>query len=288
MVRTLVCLGLFAVCAALAGAWSAPPRSATKPANAPPAAKPLAKTLSLAEKLRKEVDFAGYEDPKMPLIEALDQLAKLYGVTFDVNEAAFKYEMLNDVLKTPIAETNPIPPMRKVRLGTVLKKILSRIGVPSGATYLIRRDQIEITTGTFAIAEVYTGGGELILQAAGAEDKDAIGGLTARPPLVTVDFRKTPLSEALEALAEDYDINIVLDSSLDENKASTPVVLKVRNLPADTAVLLLASTAGLEVVQLDNALVITTQAKAAALKKAHALRRAKKGVAGPLDEKPKN
>jgi hypothetical protein len=107
----------------------------------------------LRDKLNKTIDFAGYEDPKTTLIEALDQLAKVYDVAFDVNEKAFKYEMLNDVLKTPIAETNPIPPMRKTTLGTVLKKILSRIGVPSGATYMIRRDQIEITTGQFATAE---------------------------------------------------------------------------------------------------------------------------------------
>src|SRR5262249_51766019 len=50
------------------------------------------------------------------------------------------------------ADPNPIPPM-KTTLATVLKKILARVPVPSGATYLIRRDVIEITTGQFATAE---------------------------------------------------------------------------------------------------------------------------------------
>src|SRR5205814_7400795 len=35
----------------------------------------------------------------------------------------------------------------------VLRKVLARIPVPSGATYIIRRDIIEITTGAFARAE---------------------------------------------------------------------------------------------------------------------------------------
>ena len=73
--------------------------------------------------------------------DALDGLAKDHGLAFNVNERAFKYDNLSDVLRTAIAET-PIPPM-KATLGTVLKKILSRVGVPSGATYIIRRDQIE-------------------------------------------------------------------------------------------------------------------------------------------------
>ena len=102
--------------------------------------------------LNKTIDYGGLDDPKATLIDELDRLARVYRVTFDVNEKAFKYEMLNDVLKTEIANPNAIPPM-KTTLGTVLKKILARIGVPSGAMYLIRRDVIEITTGTFATAE---------------------------------------------------------------------------------------------------------------------------------------
>jgi hypothetical protein len=283
MIRALVCVGLLAACAALASAWSLPARHALRPGAAPPGAEAPAKPLSLAEKLQRTVDFNGFDDPKTTLTEALAHLAKLYDVAFDVNERAFKYEMLNDVLKTPIAETNPIPPMRKVRLRRVLAKVLERIMIPSGATWLIRRDHVEVTTNAFARAEVYAGDptrGEPLNPL-----EDRMEG-TPPPielfPLVTVDLHKKPLAEALDALAEDYDLNVVLDSSLGEDKGKVPVALKVRKVPADTVVLLLASRAGLEVVQLDNVLVVTTQAGGATLKKAHALRR---GMTGPLPAK---
>jgi hypothetical protein len=110
------------------------------------------KLFELRDTLNKPVDWAGIDDPKTTLIEALDQLAKVHRVTFDINERAFKYEMLNDVAKTEIANPNPLPGVKST-FGTVLKRILARVPVPSGATYLLRRDVIEITTGQFASAE---------------------------------------------------------------------------------------------------------------------------------------
>src|SRR5205823_4860248 len=44
-------------------------------------------------------------------------------------------------------------PEMNATLGTVLRKILARIPATSGATFLIRKDTIEITTGQFAAAE---------------------------------------------------------------------------------------------------------------------------------------
>jgi tetratricopeptide (TPR) repeat protein len=106
----------------------------------------------LRNQLNKTVDFGGIDDPKTTLAEAIDQLEKRYRISIAVNDKAFKYEMLNDVLRTEIANPNVIPPKRTT-LGRVIKSILDRIPVPSGATYVIRRDQIEITTGQFASAE---------------------------------------------------------------------------------------------------------------------------------------
>jgi hypothetical protein len=110
-------------------------------------------TKELRDLLSRPVKFSGFEaDPKMTLQEALDHLADRYGLTFDVNEAAFKAEMVDDVLSKPVAE-KAIPKMSNVSLETVLRKILSRITTQSGITYLIRRDSIEITTGAYALAE---------------------------------------------------------------------------------------------------------------------------------------
>jgi hypothetical protein len=112
--------------------------------------------LQLRDKLSETVDFGGFDDPKMTLQDALEYLTDRYDLSFDVLEPAFRAAGYTDksVLQEPIA-AQPIPKMRGVSLATVLRKILSRITTPAGqeATYIIRRDQIEITTATFAVAE---------------------------------------------------------------------------------------------------------------------------------------
>jgi tetratricopeptide (TPR) repeat protein len=108
--------------------------------------------IELQRLLSQPVKFPGLDDPKTTLQEALDALAKRYNLSFDINEKAFKFEQIMDVGKSEIAQPNPIPEMHTT-LSTVLRRILQRIPVPSGATYLIRRDVIEITTLTFAGAE---------------------------------------------------------------------------------------------------------------------------------------
>ena len=55
------------------------------------------RAFELQKLLGTPVKFGGFEDPKTTLQEALEQLAKRYGVEFDVNEKAFKYDQVNDV-----------------------------------------------------------------------------------------------------------------------------------------------------------------------------------------------
>ncbi len=111
----------------------------------------------IQKQLEQIIDYAGTEgipDPRLTLAEALDQLSKAHKIPITVNEKAFKYEAAGmEVMKTPIAATEPLPAMQKTTLGAVLKKILSRVPVPSEATYLVRRDTVEVTTGFFASAE---------------------------------------------------------------------------------------------------------------------------------------
>src|SRR5262249_24106245 len=52
--------------------------------------------------LAREIDFPGIDDPKTTLQQALAMLTDRYGLTFRVNEAAFKKEGFDDVLKTPV------------------------------------------------------------------------------------------------------------------------------------------------------------------------------------------
>jgi hypothetical protein len=111
--------------------------------------------LYLRDRLSDTVNFDGFDDPRFTLQDALDYLADRYDLSFDVLEFAFKAQVGDrSVLAEPIA-TTPIPKMKGVSLATVLRKILGRIPSVPGkeATYIIRRDQIEITTADFAVAE---------------------------------------------------------------------------------------------------------------------------------------
>jgi hypothetical protein len=255
MSRVLICTSLLALGSLLAGV-----RSAAPPRHTHPAASSVHK-MALVDRVYQEIDFPGLDDPKQTLIEVLDKMAKDYQLTFDVNERAFKYEMLPDVLRVAVVETIPIRPMR-ARLGEVLQCILSRVMVPSGAVWLLRRDHIEITTGQFAIAEIRDKGRFV--------DREGEGGLYIPRPLVHSDLRKKPLSQALETIADRAGWNIVLDEAVAKEKAGVPVSARLRNVPVDTAVLLLASQAGLGMAEVDNAFFVTTQEKAAGLGKRHA------------------
>ncbi len=199
----------------------------------------------------RRVDFPVYDDPKATLIDALDGLTKKYGLTFLINEKAFKFENIMDVAKTPIIDPNPIPEMKNVRADTVLHEILGRIPVPSGATFLVRRDVIEITTGIFLQGEVWL-------------DDPAGPHLS---PVVQVVVEKQPFDELLKSLAEQGHYNILLDTRAGD-KARTPITAELYNVPLDTAVRLLAGMVDLHPVRVDNVLFVTSPQTAEAMEKA--------------------
>ena len=97
-------------------------------------------------------EFAGYDDPKMTLAQALDDLRKQHGIAIKVNEQAFELEDVENVLKTRIADPVSLPPLARVSVNTVLKRILARVPALSGVTLVQRGEGIEITTGRFARA----------------------------------------------------------------------------------------------------------------------------------------
>jgi hypothetical protein len=202
---------------------------------------------SLAAKLAKTVKFGGLAaDPRMTLQDALNKLADDYDVAFDVNEAAFRAEMVEDVLGKSVAE-KPIPKMANVRLETVLRKVLDRVPSVSGTTYLVRTDHIEITTAARAHGEIWPGN---------------YGG--PHLPLVHGDFQRRPLAEALKELSEGTGFNVVVDPRVGE-KAQTAVSASFTNVPLDTAVGVLADIAELKPFPRDNLFYVTTPANAAKL-----------------------
>lgn len=200
--------------------------------------------VSLSARLKQPVDFKGFEaDPKMTLEEALDVLGKDYGLKFDVNEAAFKEEQLDDVLGKPVVEQS-IRKMNRVPLGTVLRKVLARVPAQSGAAYIVRDGTVEITTQASLVKEIWG---------------DAYQGPYL--PLVNTGFDKRPLEDALKDLAAATEYNIVLDSRVAE-KAKIPVSANFTNTPLDTAVRLLADMADLKPFLVDNVIYVTTRERA--------------------------
>jgi hypothetical protein len=125
-----------------------------------------------------------------------------------------------------------------------------RIPVPSGVTYLIRKDHIEITTQQAALNEL------------GIKSTSPLEGFM--PPLVWEDFEEQPLKLALRSMSNNSGRNIVLDPRVGE-KVQTAVTARLMNVPVGTAVRILADMADLQVVALDNVLYVTTPQNAARL-----------------------
>ncbi len=219
-----------------------------KPEDKAPAADASGRSDALHERLVKTVDFAGMDDPKTTLLDALDLLSKQYRITFDVNERVFKAEAPGvDVLATRVVE-QPFPPM-KAPLHVVLNKMLSRAPMPSGLTYLLRKGHVEITTRQAACEELNIP-------------------LNQLRTLVQQNFHETELSEALTKIMVDSDVNIVLDPrALKERGNKTEISARLMNVPVETALKLLANMADLAVVQLDNVYFVTTPANAEKLSK---------------------
>ncbi len=113
----------------------------------------LPRTIEIKNTMLKQVRYAGLKDGDFKLSEVLEQLSRFYNLEFDINEKAFAADGVMDVNNQIIATADkPLPPING-SLSTVLKKIVGRIPAGSTATFLIRRESIEITTGAAAIAE---------------------------------------------------------------------------------------------------------------------------------------
>jgi hypothetical protein len=216
----------------------------------------LAKAIELKAKIGQVRDFVAFDDPKMTLQEAIDHLAKKYDVNIDVNERAFLSEEVREVLRLPVAE-QPIPAL-KGTFAQILSRILARVPIPSGATYVIRGDRIEITTGKFVEQEFYSNRLPV----------------TPLPPLVHAAIANAPLAIALRDLARAEGANVVVDVRV-AKEAATNVTASFANVPLDTAVFLLADMCGLTSVEVGNVLYVTSKENGRALQQEQEKRRLK-------------
>jgi hypothetical protein len=244
---------------------------------------------SMVAALVAPVSYAGEKDPRRTLAQVLDDLAKKYHVPYTINERAFKFEMLNDVARTEVANPEPIPAIRTT-LGRVIGRILARVPAPSGATFLVREDGIEITTTQFVAAEITVERQQPPRAAAPAAPVPAagiglpgglgglggLGGVVApmtdeedvkkfAVAVVSVAVERQPLEEAIQQMRRQTNANFVLDPALGE-KARTAMSVTLLNSPLDSAVRVLTEMAELDYVWLDNIFYVTTREKAQKLR----------------------
>lgn len=233
MYRAIAIAGLVVGLSVLS--WAAPPQ------KQPPSKQPL----SMVQKMNQRLHFPGNDDARATLSDVLDTIGKLYSVSFDINQQAFDLDQLKDVRRTPVCET-PLPELKDVRLSRVLRIVLQRIPAPTGATYAVREDHIEITTNAVQRAEIW--------------------GSYRGPflPLVNATFDKCPLEDAARELANQAEFTVLVDNHV-ADKTKTPVSARLLNTPLDTALRLLSDMTDLRTIHLDNVLYITSREKADAL-----------------------
>jgi RNA polymerase sigma factor (sigma-70 family) len=197
---------------------------------------------SLCEGLQRPITVEGLEG--IPLKDALAFLSDRTGLTFIIDNQAFNQLGVANVEETQVR----LPKMPNVSLGTVLRFLLNQVE----ATYLVRRDYIEITTNQ-----------RKILHAFGSNEGASIEML---PPTVNVVFQARPLDRALDDLVSQTGVNIVLDQRV-ADKDRLKVTAQLVNTPVDAAVRVLADMADLESVKVGNIFYVTTKANAARLQK---------------------
>jgi hypothetical protein len=226
------------------------PPSAARAAESP-TAEQARRSNEVRKKLAATVNFSGFDDPETKLDEALQHLTKLYDISFEVNDQAFRDEMIDNLADKALGKA--LPKMNNVTVEAVLRRILARIPSTSGATFVVRGGVMEITTRRYASPSRWGTGGE------------GEGGATIPAPETSIAFEKRDLKDALQEIADATGVNIVLDARAGD-KGKTVVSATMRGVGVDTAVQLLANMADLTVIPVENVLYVTTKENAKALR----------------------
>lgn len=201
-------------------------------------AAPADPTAQLLAKLRQPLSLLAADE--LQLSEFAGLVEKATGVPVTINTAAFRAGGDN---VDPESQTVRVTPAKKLAGTVVLRHTLGR----QGWTYLVRRDHVEIVPLSYALRESR----QTPIVDAGGEEK-------AAQPLVSAVVKNLPLEAALEDLASDHDLTILLSPKAGDQKAAF-VTARLLNVPADKAIELLALQADLRVVRRGPAFLVTTQ-----------------------------
>lgn len=189
-----------------------------------------------------------------PFKEVLEDLAKRHGVIFVVNKTAIGDRAAT--LDTAKAEQLSATKLEGLSLASFFEVYFRALPL-YGITYLVRADHIEITTREAAQQEA--GLLEAVDEAKESGEQGELVRAKARLnlPLVCVAVKDRALSAVLNDLSTAYGLNIVIEPSA-RPLLKTPLTERLLNVPADTAIELLAGQADLKVVRKGNTFRISS------------------------------
>jgi hypothetical protein len=181
---------------------------------------------------------------EIPLFELMHRLGKRSDVAFTFNELSFRAAGMPDIkeAKPNLSATQ----LRGLTLHQFLSATFDSVGAV-GATYIIRGKSIEIVSTSHAARQTKA---DLI------ENED--GRKSLKEPLVSAIFKEKPLNEAVAAIAERYDLTVVVSPQAGDAKTGF-VTARLLNVPADQALELLALQNDLRVVRKGPAFLITSR-----------------------------
>src|SRR5262245_3640166 len=135
--------------------------------------------------------------------------------------------------------------------GFTLRRFLSVVLESLNATFLVRKNYIEVVTPNTAleVAKVTINLGEPTPSVL---------------PLVSEIYKAKPLDEVTAELAEEYDMNVVIAQSVGDRK-TTAINVRLLNVTAEVALEAIAFQADLRVVRRGNVYLITTPEQAKTL-----------------------
>ncbi len=244
----------FVVVAVLAAGLLAVPGAPGRAQNpgGEPAPKPAEGVRKIVGTLHNQrVTFEG-DLTQTSLGELLGILGKKYEINFVIREEAF-----NELAQAGVVDKKPHLWVARLD-GVSLHRFLTLTLGSMGVVPMVRNDHVEIVPRETALKEV--GLVEAINEATLAGDPEAVNKAQARLslPLVNVVVKDEPLPVVLAELARVYDLNIVTDARVQKDVRGVVLTERLLNVPADTALELLASQAGLNVVRKGNTFRITS------------------------------
>jgi len=188
-----------------------------------------------------------------PFKEVLDDLSRKYRVNIVVDKAS-----LGDAgaaIDTAKAERFSATRPEGMSLRSFLNAYLRSLNVGENLTYMVRDDHIEITTRSKQHREIGLEEAEQAARAEGATEALARGNL----PVVSMVASKKPIGEVFDELSRVYGLNLTVNAdTIRSGGLKKEVSVRLLNVPADTALELIAEQVDLGAVRKGNTFRIIT------------------------------